>query len=282
MDSARELILDATSKLVELRRLPEWRRQLPERCTPVPWFGHAKSPKRRVLTLGANPSRREFLDASRHETDLAALTGEHQHLRYLAVPRLRVLRDDEQLEDLQRSESLQLQAVAALNAYFCTNPYTQWFGTNAADGYRVEGFLQGFGASLYGRELASLAAIHIDLFPFATLSDFREIRGQAEVSLFKNGWATSFLRRLVRALAPEAVVVCGRSNWNCYCEHVDPDAESGSQFGSYGGAHYWIREDGSLAVPVVGVSTNLGNPRGFDGPSLRGFGAEVRRALRLA
>ena len=64
METPQALLLDATCKLVELHDDPKWAAQLPTRCPPVLWFGNATSSKPKVLTLGANPSREEFLSDS--------------------------------------------------------------------------------------------------------------------------------------------------------------------------------------------------------------------------
>ena len=37
---------------------------VPHRCPPILWFGNARSPKPKVLTIGANPSCWEYLDDS--------------------------------------------------------------------------------------------------------------------------------------------------------------------------------------------------------------------------
>ncbi len=63
-EAADELLIEATKKLLRLRQKVGWAKELPHRCPPILWFGNARSPKPKVLTIGANPSRWEYLDDS--------------------------------------------------------------------------------------------------------------------------------------------------------------------------------------------------------------------------
>src|SRR5260370_30139991 len=103
MQIAHTLLAEATRKLIELSNHPDWAVQLPARCPPVLWFGNAVTKKRKVLTLGANPSRKEFLT----DSAIRALAGVRQTsdqsvLAYREPPetRFRVLAPNEKLDHI--------------------------------------------------------------------------------------------------------------------------------------------------------------------------------------
>src|SRR6266849_5303409 len=150
MQNSHAMLIDATRKLIELHDEPKWSTQLPSRCPPVLWFGNATSSKPKVLTIGANPSRREFLaDSSAQAMEKVRQSGNQSLLSYLEPShhRFRLLSGSERLMDILGSEKLQGQILTAYNGYFTRNPYKTWFGHNRDDSYNVEGFLRGFGAS---------------------------------------------------------------------------------------------------------------------------------------
>lgn len=274
---AHELLILATTKLLALRQHLHWQLELPSRCPPILWFGNLQSVKPIVLTLGANPSRQEYLrDSSEVAWKKVQQTGDESLLVYLEPPanRFRLLTRDEKLNDVCENEQLRTDIIEGYNTYFSRNPYTRWFGQPKSDPYNVEGFLRGFGASYYDHQNTPFRAIHIDLFPFTTLRDFVTIQHLADADVFRPGWAQHFITALVKLLAPTALIVFGRTNYLYFARYLDPTL----------GKPVWQRyEQGAyctghivpLAVPIIGLSTNLGNPKGFNRISLRQFGAHV-------
>ncbi len=279
MQAAHPLLIAATQKLIELRRDCKWALQLPDRCPPVLWFGNTGSPKSKVVTVGANPSRQEFL---RDDAPTAAMkvrqTCDHSLLSYLEPPhnRFRVLMPGESLEDIHTSSSLREEIIASYNNYFHQEPYEGWFGHNRENSYKVEGFLRGLGASYYGS--APIQAIHIDLFPFATLSDFGRIVSMASANLFTDGWAQRLVYQLVANLRPNALAVFGRTNARYFRQFIDPAGEK-PIWRPFGLGKYHVAHSERLGVPVVGLSTNLGNPKGFSAKSIREFGSHIGQII---
>jgi hypothetical protein len=282
MRSANSMLLDATRKLLELHDDPQWAIQLPQRCPPVLWFGNATSSKPKVLTIGANPSRQEFLlDSSVQALEkVLRLSGDQSLLSYREPPgnRFRLLCGRETLADILTSEKLQKQVIDRYNKYFTGNPYTIWFGHDCDDSYKVEGFLRGFGASYYDGNTVPQQAIHIDLFPFATLDDFGRIKAMAKAAFFADGWARCLLSRLVEYLSPAALVLFGRTNCEYFGRYVDRSVSCIS-WQSFGAGKYLIGRSERFGVPVVGLSTNLGNPRGFDASELREYGKRLGQLI---
>jgi hypothetical protein len=276
------ILVDATRKLIDLQQDSNWRRQLPLRSPPVLWFGNALSPKRRILTLGANPSRKEFLlDSADEACAKVASSGDQSLLCYLEPPkhRFRILRPGERMEEILSSEELQNQIINSYNSYFTHQPYCTWFGKNMENSYNVEGFLRGIGASYYDDHPSRLQAIHIDLFPFATLANFCEIKDIADLALFKNNWAQQLVARIVKALSPEILIVFGRTNCRYYLNYLDKP-RSQIEWNRFDPAEYFVRFSETLGIPVVGLSTNLGNPKGFTKVSVRLFGDHIREAVK--
>ena len=281
MLTAHAMLLDATRKLIELHDDLKWATQLPARCPPVLWFGNTTSSKPRVLTLGANPSRREFLsDSSALAVEKVRQTGDQSLLSYLEPPhnRFRLLSGSERLVDILRSEELQKQILISYNAYFTANPYQKWFGHNRDDSYNVEGFLRGFGASYYDGNAVLQQAIHIDLFPFATLDDFGSLKQMANVAFFADGWAQRLVGRLVEFLSPTVLVLFGRTNCKHFGLYIDQSVSS-SPWQPFASGKYFVGRSKRFDVPVVGLSTNLGNPIGFSASDLRAYGKHLRQLV---
>jgi hypothetical protein len=282
MRTTQSLLVEATQKLIELQSHPEWKSQLPIRCPPVLWFGNKNSPKQKILTLGANPSRREFLrDNAARAIDKVGLCADQSLLTYLEQPdnRFHLLRTGAQMAEILASESLQDQIIAGYNAYFSKNPYSGWFGHDRNDSYKVEGFLRGFGASYYDGNAIPLQAIHIDLFPFVTFEDFSQIKGIADVALFADRWAQLLVSGLVETLLPAVLLVFGRTNCDYFAQYIDPSLSDMAWKECLAGK-YFVGHSERFRVPVVGLSTNLGNPKGFTAATLRQFGEKVRSAVQ--
>jgi hypothetical protein len=273
------LLVEATHKLIALRQLPEWRSELPGRCPPILWFGDAASKKQRVLTIGANPSRQEYLaESSQKAAAKIQNYGNDTQLFYLEPPRNRfyVLQTTSVLDEIAVNNRLQTDIINGYNGYFKQNPY-RWFGKDKANSYNVEGFLRGIGASYFSHTL-TYQAIHVDLFPFATIRDFNQIRSISERDIFQNGWARAFLTKLIDMLQPEIIIIFGRTNVAHYTNYISPIL-SNTVWQRHSPASFCIGRDTTRNTPIIGLSANLGNPKGFTAQGLFSFGNAVKSAL---
>jgi len=283
-EAADGLLIEATKKLLWLWQQDGWAKELLfPRWPPILWFGDARSPKRKVLTIGANPSRWEYLDDScRGDWKTYKKTGDESLLKrlcHLDKPRFRVLdAADESLEGILAERTLRGEIIQGYNNYFLANPYQRWFGRE--DGYNVEGFLRGLGASFYTAATTPYQAIHIDLLPFATLSDFTELEQMAADDLFNSGWARQTVGSLVRLFQPLVVIVFGRTNARYLAKHIDGSI-SCLPWTQYQRASYQIGGAEGLGTKIIGLSVNLGNPRGFNSAGLRSFGRYVGNLVGL-
>ena len=278
-NKAHALLTEATDKLIELRQKPGWDTELPPRFPPLLYSGNARTEKPRVLTVAANPSRREFVEKPSDDTlEEIKRTGDFSKLRFLDTPRSRPLTEEESLEDLRDDEELQTATLRSNDDYFNTNPYTKWFGKNTTPSFRVEQFLRGFGASYYESSDEEHRAIQIDLFPFATLADFNTLEDLAQRDLFDDGWAQEFLGRLLTLLQPEVLIVFGRSNARHFGEYFDRSIQNSDWISLEGEKPGWYKfsQADQFEVPVVSLSTNLGDPKPFSAEELKMNGDHIR------
>ncbi|RKQ32305.1 hypothetical protein [Oceanobacillus halophilus] len=280
---ANNLLVEAVNKQLELQLLPGWRDELLLKAPPILWFGDCNTNKAKIITIGANPSREEFLDLHKAEAKLL----KENELRYLKKPRFRALEDNEALQDIITSTHLQNEVINSFNGYFSRNgnPYTNWFGK--AGGFKVEAFLNGFGASFYTSNNYEYTGIHLDLFPFATISDFKEIRIQAEKDLFINNWAQNFLFNLLQIVSPEPTVIIsfGRTNFNylrdifrenILIQHSKKRIHL-NKAGDRKSSTYWIGKFNQHTL--IGLSVNLGNPRNFTIKNLQQYGKDLKNEI---
>ena len=270
-----DLLITATQKLIDLRNNSEWRNELPQRCPPILWFGDAISQKPRVVTVGANPSRQEYLAESSKKA-LARQDEKHQSL-YLEVPnnRFYILPPTAELADILSNTQIQEDILLGYNRYFYHNPY-RWFGKNKPMSYNVEGFLHGIDATYFSGY--TYQAVHVDLFPFATIQDFNRIYTLANRDLFYTGWAKKFLNELLDILHPEIILVFGRANVDHYTNYISSALEKAS-WKPHHRASYRIGQDRVRGVRVIGLSTNLGNPKGFTAQELYEFGKAIKSEI---
>ncbi|RDW20089.1 hypothetical protein CWR48_05030 [Oceanobacillus arenosus] len=59
---AIDLLVKAAEKQIELENKPAWKNELIPKAPPVLWFGDTEIDKPKIITIGANPSREEFLN----------------------------------------------------------------------------------------------------------------------------------------------------------------------------------------------------------------------------
>ncbi|GEM_PF-1705790 len=253
----QQIIADALNEQNALLAGPhasDWKRVLIKNGTgyvpPIVWFGNAASAKNKVITIGVNPSRKEFCD---------------KHGNLLEKSRI-VLSNN--AKDLEQS----------FNDYFNVNPYANWFGRDG----KIEGFLNGMRASYYDGK-ADYQAIHIDLFPFATNPTFTRINGDfVQKDLFSSKWTKEFVMNLIEAIEPRVIIVFGSTNIKYFQEAV-AKAEHASQYlwtDKSLKSQYTIGKI-STGHTVVLLNTYLGNPRSFGTSDLNNLGQDVLQHLGL-
>lgn len=235
-----------------------------QRTPPVLWFGELFSPnsgfaktdftekrsdKEIILTVGANPSWREFHDKQGSWT---LLTGSKQRLPLLP-----------------NTNGVLMQGF---NDYFKINPFVSWFGRAS----RVEAFLNGMGASYYGGY--KYQAIHIDLFPFSTCKNYTSILPIVDKELMKTGWAPAIFRDIVDFIKPARIVVFGKSNYEALRQNIYPPFLASLSipcpiphctYRYVNKVKLWGKYD------LVGLSCNLGNPIGLTSANLKLWGSMV-------
>jgi hypothetical protein len=275
MNEPLHLLIEATRKLMALSAIPDWKNELLDKAPPVLWFGDANSEKPKILSFGANPSRWEFLDE--RGIKKAELKKHEYESRYLNPGRRRFVHLDElqQWNDLLLDYPLREQILDSFNNYFKSGNAYRWFGTNKNDSYNAEGVLRGMEASYFDID-SCYRAMHIDLFPFATIRDFGSIRQITERDVLQGFWARDLVNNIISLLKPKKLLLFGAGNLQYFCNYFGVDAGTASEWKA--------KENGALGIcrtyrfhysgiPVSGLSVNLGNPKGFNAKGLRELGA---------
>ncbi len=269
------LLMKAVEKNVELWSCSKWNTELIDIAPPVLWFGNLMSEKRKILTIGANPSRREFFESREGRVPLKK-------------PRLTLLTDRQDLQILDQNESIRKRIIDGFNHYFDDrgneNPYTQWFGKKS--GGKVEGFVNGMGASFYETSDLKLSAVHADLFPFATMKNFTVIKKQVVTDLFSEGWAPNLLGDIIDLVNPIAVIVQGKGNVEQFKDFFGAQRNdiSNGEFSYHDGndKRYdvpWSVGTSYGRIPTACIELNLGNPKGCSKGELNQFGECILEKL---
>ncbi len=282
MQFQKILLIEAVKKNIDLNNNLNWKHELLEKAPPVLWFGDTRTNLPKIITIGANPSREEFLNHHKKNAQKMINNREQKLLQYLKKPRFRTLSQTESLFDILINVNLQEEIIESYNSYFSNNPYINWFGK--PNGFKLEAFLNGLNASYYPDKIQyGFNAIHIDLFPFPTISDYKEISGLAEKDLFNNEWSQNFLRNLMTTFipSPKLIVVFGKTNF-IKLKKLFPDSISTQKGrthyhqnakGEQISCTYWIGTFDSYKL--VGLSVNLGNPRNFTTKDLNNLGTHI-------
>jgi hypothetical protein len=247
------LICEALRKRDELYRNPYWKDQIPERCPPVLWFGdHNK--ENLIVTVGLNPSHGEFFKTQDDARQLKYLPQEDQRFYVYSE------------HDLKTSQAPEVtnNVIQSYDRYFQENPYSRWFGKTG--GYNVEGYLNHLDASFYGGK--PVYSVHIDLFPFVTVDKYSDLDStRLENDIFGDNRFRKHFIDLLEYLDPKFIIVFGRSTVNQFNRHyngkISLDQEfkvDGHRYAMYGHSTFPVY---GKPIPSIGLSVNLGNPRGF-------------------
>lgn len=267
-----EILTEAIKKQDELLSHKEWRQELLSLAPPVLWFGNNDSLKSKIVSIGANPSRSEFLDGNKSSLknvkseDLPYLQGEEKRFYHFN-------REDTLEDKIKYGNDI----IKSYNLYFNVNPY-KWFGRE--NGYCVEALMNGLDASFYNNGVKQ--ALHIDLFPFATMSDFTSILSLFRSDILKDNWNKKILETLIEALSPELLIVFGKTNFKYFKdifkdEHVDLED---FVFKTEKGDHKTNVSIGKFRrIKMIGISLNLGNPIGFKREDLVKMGKKINEKI---
>ena len=289
MDKYINLLIEASQKQIELKQNPEFADELLSKAPPILWFGNNLTSKEKIVTIGANPSRQEFLSEDKFKSGQRKQNGEE--FKYLPsnLRRFKTLNHNQNWNDILKDQLLQEEIIASYNNYFIKNPY-KWFGKKAISqelSYNVEGFINSLNASFYEGD-KKYQCLHIDLMPFATVSDFTSILKESEKHIFEKDWAKNFLSSLIEKIDPKLMIVFGRTNLNYLKKYLGVNTSDIGQTyrfntttenGSKCSAQYCIFEYQN--IKVVGLSVNLGNPKGFSKKPLKEFGKTINSHLNI-
>jgi hypothetical protein len=271
MDKYIELLQKAIKKQNELSLLNGWKDELLSLAPPVLWFGNNNTNKPKIITIGANPSRSEFLNGN--NSTLRGISADN--VPYLSKSQQRFYTFDK--NELTSDLSLQKlhEIINSYNNYFTNHPYRSWFGK--VNGGKVEALVNSFGASFYND--GNKQVLHLDLFPFATLSDFNKIKHLAEDDLFCNSWAQEFLLNLISNIEPEIIIVFGITNYNIFNRLFKNNLKqlaNGKFINHTENNHTNYLISNFNNIKLVGLSINLGNPRGFNREDLLNLGKKIQ------
>jgi len=272
-----QLLTAATRMLITLSNNPNWKNELLYNAPPVLWFGNSKSEKPKVLTMGANPSRAEFLQDNKNIAKQKISNG--QQPTYLSNKRFYHLNNGQSFTSIINNNNLQTSILDSYDRYFKVNPYRKWFGINKMNSYNVEGVLRGLDASYYDID-SKYRACHIDIIPFTTISDFNQIQNMIASTLLNNGWGKPIVDDLIDYFNPEVILIFGLANFNNFCKYFKVSPGSKKTWKSCNGkgkCDYWTPCYGQYKI--IGLSTNLGNPIGFDSRGLNDLGCYLNTVL---
>ena len=271
------LLIQAASKLKELQTITEWDNELLSKAPPVLWFGNSQSAKPKILTVGANPSRWEFLNRSLFSKPLSKdYIKKDYETKYLAKNRFYHLDEKQSYDDIIQSAQLREKIINSFDRYFETNPYS-WFGNNKNLSYKVEGVLRGMKASYFDNPTdfkADYQACHIDIFPFATMKDFSSILKITKRDILANNWAKDIVDKLIEYFKPEKILVFGSKNFDYFCDYFRVDKTPTEKDTCI----IWNKKYNDYHL--IGISTNLGNPRGFNSKGLFELGKKLNNLTK--
>ena len=229
-----------------------------KKVPPVLWFGDLNSEKPKVVVISANP---------------------HNPERCICK---------EQVWDENNPNIPQL--IEDYNNYFKqgNNPATNWFGQNsnehkAENQARIEDFLNGLGASFYDKddkEKYPYQAIHIDLLPLATTTDFSKIAKNLMKIDGLREYINEHIRELIKLIKPKLVIINGVTNKDYFLECIETKQIMEKEIDKPVKVTIWQYEDINGAK-VIAISRNMGSFCFVNKETLYSIGEEERKRLKL-
>lgn len=276
-----DILIETTKKLITINALDKWKNELLSSAPPVLWFGNSKSEKDKILTLGANPSRWEFLDQNLMKTCILPISKTCYETKYLSKQRFFHLSQSQTYDDILVNRALRDEIINSYDNYYKSGNSYKWFGFNKNNSYNVEGVLRGLNAS-YFEINSNFRACHIDIFPFATISDFNKIQTIAQRDILANSWAKNIVDELINYFNPKLILIFGRTNYNYFTKYFNISITKEKIWQAKQGkgkCYYWLSNYGNFKI--VGLSVNLGNPKSFDAVGLCELGSYLNKITSL-
>lgn len=192
---------------------------------PVCWFGDLDSSKPKILTIGANPSRKEFIQYK----------GAHRFNNVMPLSTLNAIID-------------------SYNSYFRINPYTKWFN-------RINPLLQEFDASYYDTHRS--IAIHLDVNPIPTYKS-TELRKEQVLMKMGVSLSQQLIDHLIANYNVQKIIIVGGYNCNLFCNsyNVQPTQSKKNPYyftNSISNYNYNFIKGFYCNVPFYGTSIYLPN-----------------------
>lgn len=272
---ANNLLIESTRKLITLTNIQGWTNELMDKAPPVLWFGNSKSEKPKILTFGANPSRWEFLDKSVGKAGLKVKSIYENKYLISTKRRFYQLGQNSCYSDILYNQKLQDDIINSYDNYFISGNSYRWFGKNKNDSYNAEGVLRGLCASYFEND-TKYRSCHIDLFPFATISNFNKIQSITVKEILAQNWAKDIVDELLCLLNPSVLVIFGRNNFDYFCRYFNVSKGNPTKWlsaSNKGKCDYYITKYRTYLI--IGLSVNLGNPIGFDTQGLTELGHKL-------
>jgi hypothetical protein len=273
--SINDILIESTKKLISLSTENDWINELLNNAPPVLWFGNSISEKPKILTLGANPSRWEFLNKSIRKNSLNIKTEYEKYYLDTAKRRIYQLDKYQHYQEILSNFELQNDIIATYNHYFKSGNSYHWFGKNKTNPHNAEGVLRSLNAS-YFEINTKYRTCHIDLFPFATISNFNSIQHITKRDILADSWAKNIVDELLDYLKPQLIIVFGRSNFDYFCNYFDITKGKPVKWSSTNSIakcdYYFTRYK---SYQIIGLTVNLGDPRGFNANDLSELGQKL-------
>lgn len=168
---------------------------------PVLWFGNIDKASDFVMTVGINPSDKEFLDKRNGKL----LSGDKRRFDY---------------KDFKPQTLFD-----AYNIYFDKNPYTMWFGKKDDAQKGLEAALHYLNASYYDDYTYKYKAVHFDWFPFPTSKKFHDIKKSISFNLVEgtiNELGKLIIDKAIDVLKPRFILSVGLDSWNYFTKYANP------------------------------------------------------------
>ncbi len=255
---AKKLLQEAVEYQMTLEK-SAFADQLIDQTTPVLWFGDAT--RSSWVTIATNPSRTQFLDR----------TGA---LRFDETGPLFIRPKSMSWEDYLQEETL-TDSIRRFNRYFKQpNVYRTWFGRPG--GGKLEGFLNGLGASFYEKTFDPV--IHLDFFPFPTHHYMGAIKERSVLE--DSPFGQTFLLRLLELFSIKGIILLGKEHTGRFAK-LEPDIDwTTYRPTDYPNAIFQVGFSSRFQVPVVGLHfkpseqfIGLGNRKDENGVSHGTYGS---------
>ena len=134
------------------------------------------------------------------------------------------------------------------------------------------------------QEIKNINAFILIYFLFLLFPDFSSLLNESEKYIFKDNWTKEFLEKLITKINPRQIIVFGRTNFNYFAKllgilntGIEYSFSAYTENGNKSSSNYWCFD--YKKINVIGLSVNLGNPRGFSKKTLNNLGRNIMNHL---